>query len=485
MLQKLLLKKVFQLILTKLLKKYNLDKIKDYVEKDNILDKKVRQLEMSLRISDIKFLLKGAFQKVIKNLVSLGDDSTLETDLKPLKIGGKNTPIQISETEVKINGSPIITEASDVDSLNDLSDVTYSSGDLTITDLDTIISGGLTIDSSADITLDSDGADTVFKDDGTKFATISSMLNAGHLTLFSTTDNNDKLVIATGTNGAASITTTASPDATSAHLSFSINGDWGVGAEGAVSLACGGSITLRSNSGSIIIDNGGTTFGTIVTSVAGKFQIVGADDYQVNIVSGGTGDINVTSADNITIDAADTLNIDTDGTFAMKQDGTEYSVANSAYAGMILGYRMIGEDARTVTYTISSSWEVMDADCTVRFIAPPSGAVEVFVQAGLLDAQSGRNIFFGLSDNATYNTVGNTYSQLVNYTDETDQQVIQHHWTITGLTAGTTYNYWFAANASSGTNYIYYGGDREFEHPDFIMKVTALPTAVSDFAEYD
>ena len=43
--------------------------------------------------------------------------------------------------------------------LNDLSDVTYSSGDLTIDSLDTIISGDLTFDSSGDVTIDAAGGD--------------------------------------------------------------------------------------------------------------------------------------------------------------------------------------------------------------------------------------------------------------------------------------------------------------------------------------
>ena len=47
--------------------------------------------------------------------------------------------------------------------LNDLSDVTYSSGDLTISSLDTIISGSLVLDSSGDITLDADGDQVTIK----------------------------------------------------------------------------------------------------------------------------------------------------------------------------------------------------------------------------------------------------------------------------------------------------------------------------------
>ena len=47
-----------------------------------------------------------------------------------------------------------------------LSDVTYSSGDLTVSSLDTIISGALTFDSSGNIALSADGGN-VTMDDGT------------------------------------------------------------------------------------------------------------------------------------------------------------------------------------------------------------------------------------------------------------------------------------------------------------------------------
>ena len=65
---------------------------------------------MDFRISEIRALLKNTFHKVIKNIVSLGDDSTLEADPKPLKIGEKNTSISLSETEVNVDGSINVEE---------------------------------------------------------------------------------------------------------------------------------------------------------------------------------------------------------------------------------------------------------------------------------------------------------------------------------------------------------------------------------------
>ena len=165
-------------------------------------------------------------------------------------------------------------------------------------------------------------------------------------------------------------------------------------------------------------------------------------------------------------------------------DGTEFSVANSSYAGTILGYRMIGEDAAHDTYTLTTSMVVPDSAMTVRFIAPPSGSVEVMVQI-MFDGGSNRALTVGLSDNATYsgNSLGDSYEQISANVDETDHYVHQHFWTVTGLIAGDIYNYWFGASANGGT--LAWGGTGAGRYPDFIMKATALPTAVSDFAEYD
>ena len=58
--------------------------------------------------------------------------------------------------------------------LNDLSDVSYSSGDLTISLLDKIVaSGDLALDVAGDLTLDADGNDILFAHDGTTFASLT------------------------------------------------------------------------------------------------------------------------------------------------------------------------------------------------------------------------------------------------------------------------------------------------------------------------
>jgi hypothetical protein len=268
-------------------------------------------------------------------------------------------------------------------------------------------------------------------------------------------------------------------DASAAAASITLQPD------GPITLDASGDITLDASGADVHIAKAGTTFGSLNTGTLGNLKLIGATNISVTLESQGSGDVKLVSSDDIVIDATDALSIDTDGSFAMKKDGTEYSVANSAYAGMILGYRMIGEDNTHETYTMTTSYAVPDADMTVRFIAPPSGCVEVMVQIHANAISSNRFLYFGLSDNATYNSIGNSYEQTHRMPDETDDTLVQHYWTITGLTAGSTYNYWFGAKISLASAQLNWGGTAANRYGDFIMKVTALPTATSDFAEYD
>ena len=99
-----------------------------------------------------------------KNEISLLDDSNIDKNLKPIKVGTKNSILELSDSELKVRGTidadAITVNCSSVQTgtdagateLNELSDVTYSDGDLTIDSIDTIVSGALTVDASGDIT---------------------------------------------------------------------------------------------------------------------------------------------------------------------------------------------------------------------------------------------------------------------------------------------------------------------------------------------
>ena len=230
---------------------------------------------MSYNIADIKNRLSGFYQRVIKNIISLGNDSTLESDLKPLKVGEKNTPIELSESEVNVRGT-INAEAINVKGsavqtgtdagatqLSELSDVTYSSGDLTITDLDTIVSSGdLIVDSGGKISLDStndsnsaiDG--TTFKTAGTEFAAITSHHALSTLTLYeaggSSTD--DYFEIQVDAAGATKLNTVDAGGAT-AHLTLNPDGDVKFDSDGILIKDNGDVSTPASGYGSIYVNS--------------------------------------------------------------------------------------------------------------------------------------------------------------------------------------------------------------------------------------
>ena len=243
---------------------------------------------MSYNIADIKNRLSGFYQRVIKNIISLGNDSTLESDLKPLKVGEKNTPIELSESEVNVRGT-INAEAINVKGsavqigtdagatqLSELSDVTYSSGDLTITDLDTIVSSGdVTVDSGGKISLDStndsnsaiDG--TTFKTAGTEFAAITSHHSLSTLTLYeaggSSTD--DYFTISVDAAGATTLETV---DAGGSAGNITLNPDGGV-------LVSGADLTLDATKKVILDGSGGHTSITESSADFMNFEVGGQD----------------------------------------------------------------------------------------------------------------------------------------------------------------------------------------------------------------
>ena len=191
---------------------------------------------------ELKHKLHKIFQGVIKNLLSLGDDSTLESDLKPIKVGDKTSPLELSETEVNVrgtinaeainvNGSEVITEAGDVDSLNDLSDVTYSSGDLTITSLDKIIVTGIEFQVEdgefASFKVKGDASSATFLDIGCEDGNVSQI----KLNEAGGTSTDDYFSIATGEHGATTLATNDA-EAEAANLTLDVDGDIELNADG-------------------------------------------------------------------------------------------------------------------------------------------------------------------------------------------------------------------------------------------------------------
>ena len=464
----------------------------------------------------------NAFEGKKKNPISLRDDESLDNHLKVIKIGGENAPLSLSKEEFRVTSdlflegklsNPLLEVDFDYLEIRPKVYHRFSSSDYAGS-LDLYVASGKTYFLTSDDDFNFLGTNAGVVNIGYMNATPSA-LELFHFDLVNTkfrmqddTDTGDNFIIQLSEHGATSLTT-LDDDATAGHITLVPDGDLVldpvsqktiINATDQLYFDGGGDTYIAETSADVLsFVVGGQTFLTMTESstdiatvgvgfhvpalkrigfdggLTGTYITESADDV-MDIAVGGDIMVQLDEAnDRITLEASKLA-------YKLGSGGDEFSVADSAYAGMILGYRMIGEDAIHLTYTLTTSMVVPASAMAVRFIAPPSGAVEVMVNI-MFDGASNRTLTVGLSDNATYNSLGNSYEQISANVDETDNYAHQHFWTITGLTAGDTYNYWFGASANGGT--LAWGGTGAGRYPDFIMKVTALPTAVADFAEYD
>ena len=230
----------------------------------------------------------------------------------------------------------------------------------------------------------------------------------------------------------------------------------------------------------VIANSAGTNADSIlIASIFGGVQIVcGSVDDVLKLYG---YQLNCDFVDSITLDSAS-------GEFIAKKGGTEFSAANSSYAGMILGYTKIQNDS-TVTgnqvINMTTSLTVLQTgqgtNVSIAFVAPPSGNVEISMALRIY--ASSISVEFALSDNATYNEIDEsyTYDAGVVRSDETDTNMITTRFVVTGLTAGSSYTYYIAAaEGSSGTAQIYQGRNRATgsHYPPIIVKAVALPATI-------
>ena len=249
-------------------------------------------------------------------------------------------------------------------------------------------------------------------------------------------------------------------------------------------IDCAGSIKLDSSSGQTYIVKDGTNFGWFDTDTGSTLKLSSATDYHLSLHSQGTGNIVLDSNGDIEINSED-------GNFIIKNAGSEFSVRNSAYAGMILGYTTAGIDTADASYTLTATTALVHSSLNVSFIAPPSGVVEIMAQIyfdaarrlpvlSLLDNDDP----VSLIDFPNANDVTNEHVQAFPPSAGGDS-VLRPHWVVTGLTPGTTYKWWLGAKTSGSTGGVLrWGGNVTNEYPPFIMRATALPTAVTNFAVY-
>ena len=206
---------------------------------------------------------------------------------------------------------------------------------------------------------------------------------------------------------------------------------------------------------------------TITTDTNGATNIQsndqGADGAHIQIIA--DGGLTLNAENGILTTASE------EGKWRALVGGTQYSAADSAYAGMILAYADIGLDEAAATYNLTTSYGVPTDEFGLTFVAPPSGKVEIEIQIGMdVGSSNVGDLFAGLSTaNAT-----SGYAQLQDYHEvelfdgmsRGALRVIRHSWTLTGLTAGTSYSRWvgFKTSNTSGPPPLQWGGNGSFRY---------------------
>ena len=385
-----------------------------------------------MRLSDIVKHIGRIFEKKRRNPVQLDNDSNLESNLKHLKVSDQNTPIQISEDTINVQGSLTVNGAS-----------------------------------------------------------VSTGPDSGTITALNSATENELVTV-----GA----TTTELDAES-KLTFD-GSHLAIGAEGRISFDGGGDTYIIENSSdSLRIVVGDVVLLSLIEAGGGSSDKVSIPPATGLYFDGGTHTYIAQPIDDVlsfyvgtdkmlTLDEAnDKITMGATNWVAGTVSGntvTEFSAANSAYAGMILGYTDIGLDEAHASISLTTSYVVPTDEFSVSFVAPPSGNVEIQCQIQHSFGSAGvGDLLAGISTaNAT-----SGYSQLADFHEKTVNdsgtrggvRTIQISWTLTGLTAGTAYERWvgFKTPTTSGSPFIQWGGNASGRYPDFIMKAIALPATIT------
>ena len=405
----------------------------------------------------------------------------------------------------------------------------------------------LTLDVDGDIELNADGGDIVFKDDTAPLATINSdgltirYDGSSHAVLNSVNGAGDFTISTVGNILGTGVTNELTlKNATSANDQYAVFGNGGEavtltskgtydirldtnsgtnsgflhitdGADGLITLQPNGTGTLLLgvNGGAVqfatntFLDaNGNSLFGTAVASSAvnnielgnaatgnaATLKATGTDtNVPLTVSTKGTGAVTIDSGGDIALDAAS-------GNFIAKKGGAEFSVANSAYAGMILGYTYLHPTTTLKSFEIQNAITVEDDIHKITFKTPPSQKVEIEVTALINCSSTDTRITVGLSSaNATdgYSAVAGQFeydSTGIFFTDdEVDDQILTFKFVVesahlAAVASDNTFWIGFGTAGATKTAYLQYGYRNTHgigNHP-FIIKATALPTTIYD-----
>ena len=237
---------------------------------------------------------------------------------------------------------------------------------------------------------------------------------------------------------------------------------------------------------------------TITDTTAPQLVLKYALTNKITFGVASTGTTTLTTSGSGTTDSDFILDIDGDialdsanGIFIAKNNGTEFSAANSSYAGMILGYtRLEGDLTNTNSFEIQDAMTVEDATHKITFVTPPSENVEIeltcFIDTGTTDTK----ISVGLSDNSTYNALAENleYDYGVFFTDdELDDDLLTVKFILdatdlASVGSSNTFYIGFSTTGSTKTAHLRYGlrASHGICYHPMVIKATALPSTIYD-----
>ena len=280
-------------------------------------------------------------------------------------------------------------------------------------------------------------------------------------------DDTNYATLTTAANGATTIKTVDS-DGIVGHLSLMPDGD----------------LKLDPESGNNII------------SATDKLYLDGGTETYIDEESSDRFRVTVGGDEMLILDeATDTVSIGATNWIAGIVSGAtiaESSAANSAYAGMILGYtRLQGDGTNSVSYEIQDTMTVEDSTHQITFKTPPSEKVEIETTCLINVNSTDTEINIGVSDNSTYNKIGELFeydtSGVIFSDDEVDDHIVVCKFVLeaaqlVAIGVSNTFYIGFSTGGSTKTAYLQYGLRSSHglcDHP-FVIKATALPATIYD-----
>ena len=370
-------------------------------------------------------------------------ENQLDSHLKQIKVGETATPIEISTKKIRMNKDLICVENIEVEGGFNLNSRQIQFPDQIVLESSESI-GGIQFTCAGISVLSALWAGT----DG------DSGNNDASLTLFPSAGQDAKIIMY---GNAALQWTIGNDNDDSDKLKFDV-GTTTVGGATKMTLDDSGNLTL-----------------------VGDLAVNG-DDITTD------GDMNLDSGGSLTLDAHD-------GNFIAKKAGTEFSAANSAYAGMILGYtRLQGDGTNFESFEIQNSITVEDDTHKITFKTPPSENVEIKASFVVNRASTDTTITVALSDadaSTGYNSIGELFEYdnvgLGISDDEVDDEVVTARWALGAselASIGSSNTFWIGVGTGGATKtaYLQYGLRASHGlclHP-FIIKASALPTTIYD-----